>query len=469
MTDRPGPGTGEPGEAADGAGTLKNRRLRAARLVISFYRLVKACQLYDTANDAVQQLVPAVVQSVGEYCAMYEVDAARVLFSRDRVFVNRRMMRANRESFALALQLGGWLEACDLNEITLDRGVEGRCVLELARLVVEAQRGPAAIEVLRESNLPGVSIRRAIGPDVDGTRESDESAIARAIKGYAASVLILRSFHRQLTVGNVRGAHEVKRVAQKLVAISEALPELLISIASGALFNDEPARRAVSTAVIALSMARSLTTDRMTLTTLVQAALLADVGAAWHGSPLEPDLLATRSLGVLALIGEFHRTSIRRSVVVYEALHPQPYTSHGGTQRMLLAMLLLTARRFNDIRTPYPGAPPVSIDAALAQLEAEALDPKDQACARLLVRSLGLYPTATMVELNTGEIALVLGAPASTADFARPPVQIMTDADKIMLPEPIDVDLAMLPDEPGRRAIVRPLNIPKAPEMVDDD
>ncbi|MBI5531618.1 MAG: hypothetical protein HY898_02810 [Deltaproteobacteria bacterium] len=462
---RPG---GEALDGMDAAGTTQHRRAAGARLVLAFYRLVKACQLYDTSNEAVQQLVPVAVQTVADYCGLFEVDSVRVTFARDRVFVNRRIMRATREVFALAMQLGGWMDACGFNELTIDRGIEGSSVLEVARLLVEAQRGPAALEALQECNVPGVAVRKAIGPDVDGTRESDESVVARAIKSYAASVLILRSFHLQLALGSTRGAHEVKRIAQKLVAISEVMPELLVSIASGALVDDEPARRAVSTAVIALSMTRFLTTERATLTTVVQAALLADSGAAWNGAPLEPELLATRTLGVLAVIGEFHKTSLRRSVVAYEALHPREANPRGSERpRTMLATLLHTARRFNEIRTPYPGVPPVSIDQTIAQLEAEAVQPIDQACARLLVRSLGLFPAGTMVELNTGEIALVLGAPAATADFARPPVQIMTDADKAMLAEPIDFDLAMQPEDPASRVVRRPLNIPKTTEVPD--
>jgi hypothetical protein len=462
--------TAESHDGVEGDSTAQRRRDAGAKLVLAFYRLVKACQLYDMSNEAVQQLVPTATQAVADYCSLFEADSARMLFARDRVFVNRRMLRASRDVFALATQLGGWLEACALNEITLERGVEGRAVLKLAHLLVEAQRGESAIEDLRECNLPGVAVRQAIGPGADGAREADESIVARTIKSYAASVLILRSFHAQLALGSTRGAHEIKRIAQKLVAISEVMPELLVSIGAGALVDDEPARRAVSTAVIALAMTRNLTSDRATLTTVVQAALLADAGAAWHGAPLEPAQLATRTLGVLAVIGEFHKASLQRSVVAYEALHTLEAQSTGGAPdrpRLMLATLLHTARRFNEIRTPYAGVAPVSIDQATAQLEAEALLPIDKACARLLVRSLGLYPAGTMVELNTGEIALVLGAPMVTADFARPPVQIMTDADKSMLDEPIEMDLATQPIEPGCREVRRPLNIPKSTAVED--
>ena len=43
------------------------------------------------------------------------------------------------------------------------------------------------------------------------------------------------------------------------------------------------------------------------------------------------------------------------------------------------ATLLFIARRFNEIRTPYPGVPPRNIDSALAQLGAEAKETTDQA------------------------------------------------------------------------------------------
>ena len=447
-------------EQLEDAARMERRRTAGSHVVIALYRLVKACQLYDVANEAVQQMIPPVIEAIVSFCSVYDTDQVKVHFSKDQVFVHRRMMRAAREMYALALQLGALLGHCAINEIVFDRNVAADSMQRFARLIVDGQRDPRAAETLRDGTLAGVSVRHVTDVDVDV--DPDESAIARVVKSYAASILILQSFHKQLAAGNHRGASEVKRIAQKLVALSEVHPELLVATAAGALPDDDPARLAVSTAVIVLAMTRNLTSDRGTLATVVQAALLADSGMARYGASLAAAHVPASTLGVMTTIGEFHPASVRRSVVAFEALSTETGSSEAvasGKGRTVLGALLETARRFNALRSPRLDAPRVTLDLAVKQLESEARTQDDQACVRLLVSAMGFYPSGTVVELDSGELALIAGVPSVALDFARPPVHIMTDANKQLLSKPVQVDLAR--QSPGQRprAIKRPVDL----------
>jgi hypothetical protein len=442
------------------AARAEKRKGAGAKVVIAFYRLVKACQLYDGTNEAVQSLVAPVVEAVEEFLVLYETDLIRVLFSRDQVYINRKMMRAPRETFALALQLGSVLQAHEFNEVTFERGVSADVVRRVSRMLIDGQRDRALAAALKEP-MRGLSLRQAVGPDADVNVDPDETAIARVVKSYAASILILQSFHQHLASGDARGASDIKRIAQKLVALSEKYPELLVATAAGALPDDDPGRRAVSTAVIALSMARILTQDRSTLTTLVQAALLADAGTARHSSARAADEASTNTVAVLTTIGEFHPASVRRCVVAFEALRMQGALAVNPRQLTytVLARLLSTARKFNELRTPTPGNPRPTLDAAARQMENEAVERLEKACVRLLVSALGFYPPGTLVELDSGELALITGVPAAALDFARPPVQLVSDARKQVLPTPVELDLARQPAGQRTRTIKRTLDL----------
>src|SRR5581483_8104570 len=74
-----------------------------------------------------------------------------------------------------------------------------------------------------------------------------------------------------------------------------------------------------------------------------------------------------------------------------------------------------------------------------------AADGTERAIVKLLVGALGIYPAGTLVELSTGELAVVLETPAMPVDYVRPPVKILYDARANLLDEPIDVDLAKVP------------------------
>jgi hypothetical protein len=433
---------------------IERRKQAGAHVVLALFRLVKASQLYDASNEAVRTLVAPVTEAIKGYCELFDTDVVRLLFSKDQVFVNRRMMRAPRETFALAVQLGALLMANELNEIALEDDVPAESVATLARLIVDSQRDKNAQNSLHQGGLRGVSLRQA--PDADIDVDPDESPIAKVVKSYAASILILGAFHKQLAAGNARGANEVKRIAQKLVALSEVHPELLVATAAGALPDDNPARRDVSTAVIVLAMAKLLTSDRSTLTTITQAALLADCGTAQFGPMRDADDTSVGTLAVLTNIGEFHPASVRRSVVAFESLRLQAYAGAiyaDARPHTIMGALLAVARRFNEIRTPKPGEKQVRLDAAVKQLESKATQDTDQACLRLLVSALGFYAPGTMVELDTSELALVSGVPAVALDFSRPPIHIMTDSKKQILASPVEMDLAKQPRGQPKRAI----------------
>ena len=444
----------------------EQRRQSSARIAISYFRLAKACSLHESTNDAVVKLVAPVAAAVAEFCHCHETDTARWLFSGDMVFINRRILRGSRETYALALQLGSLLQGCKLNEITFDRSITIDTIARTARLVVEGQRSPAAAATLRDTPWTGLSLRLAPDIDSDSNTETNESPVARVVRRYAAAILVLQCFYAQLAAGDARGSHEVKRVAQKLVALSETHLELLVATAAGPLTDDDRARRAVSTAVLAIAMARILTENRSTLTTVALAALLADCGEIRLGADEPPDLIPTRAFLTLAAIGEFHEASLRRSVVVHEVLRMSNSDARTSSSPELpktgLADLLSIARRFNELRTPMSGAPRPSLDDAIRQLDAAASSAGQKTLVRLLVSGMGFYPVGTVVELDSGEIALVTGVPSSAVDFARPPIHLMTDSGKHLLSKPVELDLARQQGPAPKRAIRAPLDIESA-------
>ncbi|MBN1772722.1 MAG: hypothetical protein JXB32_15745, partial [Deltaproteobacteria bacterium] len=239
--------------------------------------------------------------------------------------------------------------------------------------------------------------------------------------------------------------HQIKRIAQRLVALGEDHAEVLTALAAGPLYDADPARRAVSTAVIAAAMVRLLTDDRELRSTVAQAALVADLDRVLTGTADEGPDRAPGALLALSTLGQYYAGAIRRNVVVFEALSlPSPTgpLHDGATRPTAAAALLLVARRFNELRTPDGAGRAATIDEAVRALEADARGPLEQAYLRLLVVSLGFYPLRTVVELDSGEVAVVSGFPKVPVDFARPPVQILMDRRQQMLPTPLAVDLA---------------------------
>ncbi|WP_437657413.1 hypothetical protein [Sorangium sp. So ce1182] len=480
------------GETAISGVKADGRRRAALGLVQMIYRLAKACLLHSDSNQAVLSLVPSAIESVVQFCELSGSEAATLVFAGNTLFLNGQMLRASRETYEVALELGSFFEACDVSELVLDKTVRRAELAAFARLLADAQRDRSIAARLLQSNLRGVRVRKLTNPFPGGSIEGDGTRIGRISRTYAAAILVMRSFYAALRSSEAALPQRVKRVAQKLVAAAEEDARLLLSVAAGKVADPDEAGLSVSTAIVALGIARQLTSDRRMLGSLVTAALLYDVsrlrltgalagsdeGEEPAGRSLlerslsddEKERLPASAAVMLTALGKLHAPSITRTVIAYEALGLRPGGRQGplyGGRRSptVLARILAAARQFTELRaSPFPaldGGPggASSLDAVLQRMVAGAESATDRAIGKLLIGALGIIPTGTFVQLSTGELGVVLSTPPSPAHFAQPPVRILFDEQGHLLGAPFDVDLAQRAPGAEPCFIVRPVEV----------
>lgn len=451
------------------------------KLVNALYRVVKGSLLHaGEANNAVTMVIESLVQTTDVFCEKLGVSSVSVLFTPHAVFVNRAMLKCGKETYQLAMELGELLQACDLTEVTVQRYVSDRDVLEFARAVTEFTQHGRRREQLWEQGWETIKARKVLGFGMS----TDMPPPVRAARTWAAALMLVRKFYDELKLGKYELRQGIKRVAQKLVGQFDdnsssvrAGGRLLLSIAATPTADADRSSTLLSTSIIALAMASQLTNDRSLLSSLSSAALLYDAGRqrltgykalGEEGGPdriLNEDelaLLPVSSVVALTALGKLHPPSLVRTVIVHESQSLRdgagaPY--QGRRSALLLSRILQVAHAFTELRLPRANTTPLGIDEALQVLESQATDNVGRALVKLLTGALGIFPAGTMVELSTGEMGVVLSTPVLPVDFARPPVRIMYDTDAQLMSEPVDVDLAR-PPAPGepRRLITRPID-----------
>lgn len=453
----------------------EERKRAASNLIHGFYRLVKACMLHSETNQAVQSLLPVAVSAVGDFCQAAQTDAAVILFAGETVFIGAQILRASRETYGVAQELGAYLETVGATELTFERGITNSNIGVFARRLAEAQRDRNVAAGLLDSNLPGVRLRRVTGMQGDGPLELDDSPVARVGRTYAAAILIVRSLYADLRRGETRLPQRVKRVAQKLVALAEEDPRLLVALATSPSAEGDMAAIAVNSAILCLMLVRQLTTDRMTLATITMTALLydsarvrlttsAETAVTRNLNDAEADALPASAVVAFTALGRLHGPSLPRAVVAYEAYYLQRSARLGPVYRGLrqptvLSRILATARTFAELRVPVKGGAPLRLDDVIQLLSNRCTDATERTYVKLLLGALGFFPTGSLVELSTGEMAVVMAAPERPVDFARPPVRVLYDEGGNLLEEPFDIDLAA-PARKGAplRVIRRPID-----------
>ncbi|WP_437928932.1 DnaJ domain-containing protein [Sorangium sp. So ce291] len=459
----------------------------AASVVQALFRLVKLSTLHSIDNQAMVRQVEETVSLIQDF-GQRSGHNVSILFTRGSVFVSGQLLKANRAVYEGALELGDILSRCGYSEIGVAKDVRASDLYALASALAEALRSskPALVDRpaprVRLRAVDEAVLRREVAID----READEAAAI--VRTYATAIVIIRRFYDDLRQGRYTLRQGVKRITQRLVDLSANETPAFLGVTALRNQNHDDAGRAVNTAILSLAMARQITGDVVLLQRLSMAALLFDIarprltGVAKVGSSaLVPQLseqqdadVPAGTAAVLTALGLVNEPSVMRTVVAYEAHWVRRQAALGPVYRglrqpTLQARILATARAFNDLLTAAPGEAPLSADEAIAKLEQEAADPADRTVLRLLVGALGIFPTGTLVELSTGEVALVVQTPAHPARYSQPRVRLVLDASGGPIGRATEVDLAERPrqGEPTRhiRRIVATSDDPAVASM----
>lgn len=437
----------------------------AGAVVHGVYRVVKACQFHaDVGNDAVTSLTASATNAVVEYCTRAATETVALSFLGDAIFVNRQILKASRDTHALAAELRDLLATCEVTELTLSRKVDRAGISGFAKMLADAQRDRAVAAQMLTSAIPGIAPGKARFAATGAARE--ETPGQRAARTYATAVLTVSSVLADVRVRKFELPRRIKRVAQQMVARADEDARLLVALAATGGVSLDSATIAVGSAILAVAMTRQLTTDRAVLANGAMTALLYDAGrVVMRNDPAdaaqrvlnddELDKVPTRSVLALTALGRMHAPARARTTLLYEVWSMRRAHRLGGVYGgrrppTLLARIIGVARAFAELRAAGAGGG-LSIDDALQMLGNRAADGTERALVKLLIGSLGIYPAGTMVTLNTGELGVVMGTPAMPLDYVRPPVKILYDEHANLLETPIDVDLAQPhPDQPPR-------------------
>ena len=132
----------------------------------------------------------------------------------------------------------------------------------------------------------------------------------------------------------------------------------------------------------------------------------------------------------------------------------------GGVARPSLnigTMLCSIADVYDAMRSQRSYQQAFPTDRILAVLKRNDGKQFDQHLVRRFVQLIGIYPTGTLVRLNTGEVAVVLNVYAP--DPYRPQVRILINRDGKRLDLPFDLNLWEPSEDPQRPAsVVAPLD-----------
>jgi hypothetical protein len=432
---------------------LEEIRDKGSEVILALFRLLKNSLVHALGNKAVQTTVKETHTIIGDFASIVG-GYVSITFVDETIFVCGQLLRASRTIYESAMEVGKMLGTCGVSEVSFTGELTEADLLGFCEAFATSVRDPEKREKLLEAKLNNVTVRQ-----VDSTlqkSEGDESLpdLEKTLRAYASALVVLRQFYERMAQGKTVLPHRVKRVAQRMVSMAETDENALLAMSTLANAHREEAGRAVQTAILSIIVARRLTTNRNSLSQLAMAALMADVGrvriAGSSGEKfvqLSEDVekvvpALTSSLCIST--GGVNIQNALRTVTAYEANHMERVALLGPMYKrtmspMTQSKILYVVRQLLERLAPRDMKRAMSPLDALAGLAGQPN--VDELVYKLLIQSLGVMPTGTVVEFETGEWGIVIGPSGNRAALARPRVKLITDRAGQVFAKPKEIDL----------------------------
>jgi hypothetical protein len=434
---------------------------RSAEALMGVYRVIKNMLVHDPDNEAVVQTLEMSHRILIDFGQLVG-NRITITFVFDTIFVSGELLKAARGIYESATELGQLLARVGVSEVSLDQELTLDQLKSFGMAVAHSLASPHNRGYLLETKLEGVTTRRV--NNVLERKESDESLDPRQriLRLYASALVVLRAYFDGIAEGNNPAPVRLKRVAQRLVQLAETGDPALLGMTTMANAHRDDAGRALQAAILAISIGRQITHDRVTLSHLAMAALLADVGRtrilgdSGRGKliPLTPqqrdEVPATASAICIANSG-VSALSAERCVIIYETNWTENQDRLGPVYNKRLpttvqSRLLRMVRSLLDHLAPRDTTKPKSpVDALQGVLKTPGLD---KVMRRILVAAIGLIPTGSVVEFETGQWGVVIGPSLNKKAINQPRVRIITDGNGVPMENPVEYDLGR--PTPGR-------------------
>ena len=453
----------------------------ARDLIIRLGSLLRQLRMHAADNASVRNQIEFTENAITTL--RQDTPTISMVLAEGHAFVNGVWIRASRLMWDHAVTLTEAMRKLSARGLVLTAEFSPRSSVPLAQALRDALDAAEAHPKPPDLGIPGVKLIELPEQDkVTGPRGEQASFRQKARHLLREGLLVAgrNSAHRL----DLAMRRRQRNLVQELVRLAEDSPEDLLAITAIRDPTLPEGAHNLTVTILSIALGKLLGFSRKDLVRLGTSALSHNLGDAYvhYSIPNQPQELNQQEREVIethALMGLYHvlqnygveGNMLDRAVVCAEhhmhwdgkggypfALHTQPHPFS-----RIIAVCDVFAALISD--RPYREAyPPDQALRLISHLSGEhkKLDP---VLGRMLVGVVGRYPPGSLVELNTGEWAVVLGPGRGATPLKRPRVLMITDADGFELPHLEVVDLGER--HPRRRAWLRTIVTTIDPSLLD--
>jgi HD-GYP domain-containing protein (c-di-GMP phosphodiesterase class II) len=462
----------------------RERRARITRKARDFLvhidTLGRLLAIHDAGNAAVRSALMDLVKDVRELQAGGE--DLSLVFAEGHAFANGVWIRASRRAWDAAVMLTDKLGSIEGRGLVLEAGAEASTLLALTDFLrKDAPSGVSGAEHFKRAGLPGIRLL-PLPSAADRARAGRTELREHALEVFAEGLEVVT--RAELANLDLYVRRRQRSVVQQLIELAEESPEELLTLTVMRDPSLAPRAHNMMVCIYAVCLGRLMDLRRRDLLRLGMSALNHNLGETLLSEtvfsferqlfPHERQKVEQHPLlGVAHLLQHYGygRPIVERALVSAE--HHQRFDGEGGypfpagDDQHLFSRVVAVADVFDALCSPRPHRGAYPPDQAVKLVTRQAGRQLDPVMVRRLLWLVGRYPPGSLVEMDTGEWALVIGPGQGAYPLVRPRVLLISDEDGWELPTPIVVDLGER--HPRRRAWLRTIARTRDPVKVGLD
>ena len=460
----------------------RRRRIQemGRKLVPRLGHYMRIQAMYDSDNETPRRALQEIVDELAKIKS--DEVAVALVIAGVNAFINGVRLKLDRATTDGVLQYGKMLDSYGLGGLVFLEGIRKESIATFYKLLDQVEEGPEARTQLSELlGRAGINDLALIPPKVASTKAEDANE-----QSYLERQKSVETFTTGLLALGVGGKKKMPEAVQRrrqgqvvrnLIELGEENLDNVVNLsavqAEGAAFENH----VMATTVLSLSMGMSLGLNRKHLLRLGLCAMHADVGESRLPEGLlekedvftldereEMETHAVRGFTHLLDKHGFNAHSLERALVSLE--HHLNFDLKGGYPEVrrgevhLFSRIVAICDTYNALLSDRPHRPAFPPDQAVKIIARGAGSRFDPMLCKVFLSSIGNYPPGSLVELSSGEVAVVYGAGRGDVPMDRPRVLLVRDKKGKEITPTRMVDLhAKIPGRKAfKRSIVRPLD-----------
>ena len=421
-------------------------RQQGRAFIVSLYAASRAVKLYPPGHSTVNKTLEDLT-TISREIALDEHDL-ELRVSGEFMFVNGTRLRLDLDNYAAFSHVLSVFRVSGIGLTHVDPAITPRdWQVFLSMVQAETEGAPEERFKKLVEKLHGAGVAHlAISPPAEESGEDRERSKERSKRTYAQSVAVTKDLMTSVRMGKSPSIKKIKRAVQNIVDQILNEETSLIGLTTLRDYDEYTFTHSVNVCIFSVALGKRLGLTKLQLYDLGMAALFHDIGKS--RVPLEVlnksggltdeewRMIANHPwLGVLALfqLRGTQEYPYRSMVVAIEhhmktdlSGYPRPLRQR---QLSMFSKIVAAADGFDAAtsRRSYQTQPytPAEVMKELRDNPRRGMDP---VVVKAFINLTGIYPTGTLVVLDTFELGIVHAVNPLAEMLARPLVRVISDS-----------------------------------------